>query len=278
MTTPVAPGVSVIWTTSSAVTAMYSDIAASVTSGSVTVSQLDLACQQASDILYSLSGRQFPGLGERTFRPSARPRMWTTADWARYFEQLTGNFYSASWGTCWAAEHQWCRQPPQIDLGVFPLREVVSVKIDGVLIPANEYRIDDNRLLVRTRTSISAQPTARWGWPTCQDLTLPDTEPGTFSVDARFGMDPPASGVAAANAFAAELARAHSSQANRLPARLTSITRQGVSMAIMDPMQFLDKGLTGVYEADVFIKSYNPDQQRRKPRVYSSDVEYTRSQ
>lgn len=279
MTTPTtSPGVCAIWTTSAAVTGSFPDIQTAITAGTLTAAAVDLACAQASDILFSLSGRQFQGVCERTFRPSARPITWTTADWARYFEQLTGNFYAASWGTCMGGAHDLCRQPPQVDLGVSLLRAVNLVKIDGTVIPSTEYRIDEGRWLVRTRPNVNFQPTARWGWPICQDLSLPDSEPGTFSVDAMYGMDPPSSGVAAAEALAAELARAHANIPNRLPTRLTSITRQGVTMAVVDPMQYLDKGLTGVYEADVFIRAYNPDGQRRRPKVYSPDLGYTRAQ
>jgi len=276
MTTPATTGVCVIWTDSTAVSGMYNDVGDALRNSQLTASQLDLACQQASDILYMLSGRQYPGLCERTFRPMSRPVSWTMSEWSSYFESLSGNNYSATWGTCWGGYHDTCRNPPQIDLGVFPLREIIQVKVDGELIPADEYRIDNNRLLVRVRPTADFTPTARWGWPTCQDLELPDTEVGTFSVDAKYGMEPPSSGVAAAAALAGELALSHASQPNRLPARLTSITRQGVSMAVMDPMQFLDKGLTGVYEADVFIRATNPQQQRRRPRVYSRDVGYSR--
>lgn len=276
MTTPVTTGVCVIWTNSAAVSATFSDVASALTDNSLTIAQLDLACAQASDILYMLSGRQYGGLCERTFRPMARPISWTVAEWSQYFESLSGSNYSASWGTCFGGYHDACRNPPQIDLGAFPLRQIIQVKIDGTVIPANEYRIDNSRLLVRVMPTANSTPTVRWGWPTCQNLELPDTEVNTFSVDAKYGMEPPSSGVAAAVALAGELALAHASQPNRLPARLISITRQGVSMAVMDPMQFLDHGLTGVYEADIFIRAANPQRQRRRPRVYSRDVGYSR--
>lgn len=278
MSTPVTTGVCAIWTNSAAVSAAWSSVANASQGNGLSLEQLGLACQQASDILYMLSGRQYPGLCERTLRPTARPISWTAAEWGQYVASLTGNGFNSSWGTCWGETHRMCRNPPQIDMGVFPVREIVEVKIDGTVIPANEYRVDDNRLLVRVRPTAAATPTVRSGWPTCQAFDLPDTEVATFSVDVKYGMEPPASGVAAANALASQLALAHADQPNRLPMRLTSITRQGISMAVMDPMQFLDKGLTGVYEADLFIRASNPQRQRRKPRVYSPDVEYTRSQ
>jgi hypothetical protein len=272
--------VCVVWTNTTAVTGSYKELASSVATGEVDPAQIDQACQQATDILYTLSGRQFPGACERTLRPVARPVAWTIREWTSYLRSVSGDWatWSDTWGACMGGMHNSCRNPPQIDLGIFPIRAIVQVKINGEVIPADEYRVDNGRLLTRVRPTISSQPTVRWGWPTCQDFTLPDTELNTFSVDVQYGMDPPVSGVAAANALAAELAKAHANKPNRLPARLTSITRQGVSMAVVDPMQFLEKGLTGVYEADIFIKSYNPQQQRRRPRVYSRDVEYTRTQ
>lgn len=280
MTTPVdvMPGTCTIWTSSTAVCAAYSDVKDALDGNKLAPAQLDLACAQASDLLYMLSGRQFPGTCERTLRPVARPVGWTVGDWQKYFSSITGEAYNTSWGTCWGNGHDSCRRPPQIDLGVFPIRSIVQVKIDGTIIPSDEYRVDDHRLLVRVRPTASSVPTVRWGWPTCQNLDLPDTEVGTFSVDLQYGMSPPSSGTAAAAALAAQFALAHASLPNRLPARLMTITRQGITMAAIDPLNFLDKGLTGVLEADLFIKASNPQRQRRRPRVYSPDVEYSRTQ
>lgn len=234
---------------------------------------LDRAALVASDLLYVLSGRKFPGLCQATLRPAARPHRWNPGAWAAF---LQGNYgiggYNESWGRCDGAGSDGCYFAPQIDLGLYPVRSVSAVRIDGIPLTSAEYRLDESRILVRTRPTVSFVPTARYGWPTCQDLGLPDTQPGTFAVDLVFGADPPAAGKQAAAIMAVEFAKSWSNVSNRLPARLTSITRQGISMAVLDPMQFLAQGLTGIYEVDLFLKTYNPTGGRVRSSVWSPDM------
>lgn len=232
---------------------------------------LDRAAGAASDLLYVLSGRKFPGLCSASLRPTARPRRWSLANWMTFLTQ-NYNGFSESWGRCDNEGADGCCHIPTIDLGVFPVRSIVAVRIDGVTIPTNEYRLDESRLLVRTRPNSTFIPTQRYGWPTCQDLGLPDSQPNTFAVDLMFGADPPALGLQAAAAMAVEFSKAWANISNRLPQRLTSITRQGVSMAVLDPMAFLDKGMTGIYEVDLFVKTYNPTASKVRPAVWSPDI------
>lgn len=91
-----------------------------------------------------------------------------------------------------------------------------------------------------------------------------------------YGADPPPIGFSAASALGAEFAKSRAGLPNRLPVRLQSITRQQVSMTVLDPMAFLDKGLTGVVEADMFISAYNPNRQKRRPQVWSPDMSSAR--
>jgi hypothetical protein len=187
-----------------------------------------------------------------------------------------------SWGTCsvgWGNDgiggevtHYGCSNPPEIDLGAFPVREVTEVKINGVVIPSAEYQLDGYRKLIRMRTSESAVPTEVWGWPTCQLDDLPDTEQGTFSVTYMHGTPPPEDGVMAAKALARELCLYGLGQANALPTRVTSVTRQNVSMTILDLMDYLEKGRTGIYACDLFIKSINPEASTRPALVWSPDI------
>lgn len=43
----------------------------------------------------------------------------------------------------------------------------------------------------------------------------------------------------------------------KLPERVTSVTRQGVSWTVLDPMDFLTKGMTGVGTVDLWLASAN---------------------
>ena len=59
---------------------------------------------------------------------------------------------------------------------------------------------------------------------------------------------------------------------SKLPKRVTNVTRQGLSMVVLDPMDFLDDGKTGVYEVDLFLKAYNPAKLQRRATVMSPDI------
>lgn len=273
MPTPtVAPGPCAAWVNAADISNYRPAVSDTISAPDV----LELAAGAASDLLYVLSGRQFTGPCTATIRPTARPITMGLSEWAVYFESLTGGGFNSSWGRSGTGEAgQWYRHPPQIDLGVYPLNSV-TVKIDGVTIPSTEYRIDDYRLLTRVRPTVNSTPTEHWGWPTVQDFTLPDTEQGTFSVTANYGMTPPKMGVMACATMAAELALAMSGEPNQLPERVTNLVRQGVSITMLDPMTFLKEGKTGIYQVDLFLQAYNPTQKQRRPRVFSPDLGYSR--
>jgi hypothetical protein len=52
---------------------------------------------------------------------------------------------------------------------------------------------------------------------------------------------------------------------------VTSVSRQGVSYTILDNQEFIDELRTGLYEIDLFLKVTNPDNARRKSKVFSVD-------
>ena len=96
-----------------------------------------------------------------------------------------------------------------------------------------------------------------------------------FSVDFDYGFAPPPAGVRAAADLACQLALSCDPATVgecKLPQRVTSITRQGVSMVVLDPFDFLEEGRTGVYTVDLFLKTYNPTRNRRPPAVWSPDI------
>jgi hypothetical protein len=96
--------------------------------------------------------------------------------------------------------------------------------------------------------------------------------PNTWHVTYDFGTPPPPGGRMAAAIFACQIAL------NRcggdgciLPQRLREITREGVSMAFADPLEFLQRGETGIYEVDLWLNSVNPRKIQRRASVYRAD-------
>lgn len=200
------------------------------------------AIDAASNILYRLSGGRFPGVCADEVRP---------------------------YGQCGCGCRGRCSGLHEVNLGAFPVVAVSEVKIDGDILPSNHYRIDDNRYLVRLPVD-DRNP----GWPCCQRLDLADTELDTFSVSFTWGIAPPIEGVQAAAKLACELVKSCQPELLgkcQLPKRVQSISRQGISMTLLDPFDFLEKGKTGIYEIDLFLAAY-PGGARTAPGVFSPDM------
>lgn len=220
----------------------------------------------ATEILWALSGRRF-GVCPVTVRPCRRPC-------ERTLTPMFGPYYGAGSFTPTLLDGAWingcgqcttdCSCGPMCEVVLpGPVDSVIEVKVDGVVVPAADYLVYDHHTLVRRDPSEC--------WPYCQDLGEADTEAGTFSVTYGLGIPVPAAGLYAAELYACELLKACTDGPCRLPRRVTSITRQGVTWSLLDPMEFLDNGLTGLYEVDAWLKAVNPAGLSRGARVYSVD-------
>lgn len=146
-----------------------------------------------------------------------------------------------------------------------PVSAVTEVRVDGVVISSSAYRLDGSRLV---RTDGLA-------WPTCQSLALPASAVGTWQVSYTRGLAVPAGGQIAAGVLACEFAKALCRDSScALPQRVQTITRQGVTMAMLDPFTGIEKGHTGIWLIDSWVSSVlNPP---RSSAVYSVDVPRTR--
>jgi hypothetical protein len=95
------------------------------------------------------------------------------------------------------------------------------------------------------------------------------------------GQDPPIAGKIAAAALAAAMLRSDvryqsTGVGGAAPSdvlanpRPTSITRQGVTYTYTDPVTLAEKQLTGVDEADKFLRAANPNGMRYQPKVVTA--------
>ena len=151
-------------------------------------------------------------------------------------------------GSCGLSDGCSCGFVPSIRLPG-PVSSVTAVTIDGAVLDPSAWRLDGARL-VRTDGQ---------HWPNCQDMSLPLGQPGTWSVDYQRGLPVPAGGQVAAGTLASELAKAACGDTScKLPSRLQTITRQGVTMAMLDDFsRSLEKGYTGIWVVDSWIASVN---------------------
>lgn len=139
---------------------------------------------------------------------------------------------------------------PRIAELEMPVQSVTTVTVDGALIPAASYRLDDGYKLVRTDGDT---------WPLWQDITLDASASGTFVVTYVVGLPIPSALLAAAGSYALELARGLSPDTVcRLPSVATTIAREGVTIEMIDPATLLQNGLTGIPDVDALVKAFNP--------------------
>lgn len=143
-----------------------------------------------------------------------------------------------------------------------PVGRVDLVKINGTVVSSADYKVVQGRTLVFTG---SVKP------PYTQDVSLPDTATGTFSVTYLNAYPVDSLGANAVALLAMEFAKACTGgKGCKLPTGVTQITRQGVSVNIVSTA-FPD-GLTGIREVDTFIMLWNPGRLREATRVWSPDM------
>ena len=217
----------------------------------------------ATEILWRLSAGKY-GLCEVTVRPckqtcfDAVPGMYPISGWVRPY------VYAGQWINSGCACSGSCGCGPLCELLLpGPVHSVSEVLVDGVVLAPSSYRVDNARWLVREDTTVDC-------WPVCQRLDLPSTEVGTFAVTYERGIPVPPAGVRAVTKYAVEVWKACLNlNGCRLPSRVRDIVREGISMTLMDPMDYLKDGLTGLADVDIWLSAVNPGGHRDRTRVYS---------
>lgn len=126
-----------------------------------------------------------------------------------------------------------------------PVAGIVRVTVDGVTVPDSTYRVDDHHRLVRQGGGC---------WPHCQNMALPDGEPGTWSIVYWRGRDIPPLGRHAVTQLAIEYHKLCTGDPSCvLPERVTQVTRQGVTYTLENgPRE------TGVRVVDDWVRLVNP--------------------
>lgn len=159
------------------------------------------------------------------------------------------------------------RERRSIKLPGYPVVEVTEILIDDVALDSDRYRVDDQQFLVYQPESLNS---GDQNWPVFNDLRLPAGSVDTWSVEYVYGVGPPPGGKESAAALGCELAKSCSADVDdcRLPERVTSITRQGVTMAVLDPLTLFQDGLTGLPECDLWVSAMNRGNARRGAEVW----------
>lgn len=226
------------------------------------------AIDEASDLLYALSGRRWPG----TAVARARPVRGGCACWG--VQLLVGPGVDAPAVIYGGGNPLWdgrrwhgadalgsCGWVPAVELSGSGPFNVTEVTIGGVVVDPATYHLDGEYLIRHDGGA----------WPWCQDMTRPPGDPGTFVITYEYGHAAPPSGVAAANQLACELLKASLGKACALPSGVTRVTRQGVTIERQVAARW-GMGRTGLALVDVFLDTTNPNRLARRASVWSPDV------
>lgn len=232
------------------------------------------ATEWAVQILWALSGRQY-GACSVTLRPCG-PRCGNSFGYLAFPVSSGGNsggmgpwmvpwIDAGIWRNCGCAGGCSCHAPCEIGLPG-PVYAIDEVRVDGVVLDPSAYRVDLMRgisVLVRIDGEC---------WPDCQDMEADIDEPGAFSVTYQRGKPVPRSGQIAAGELAGEFAKACQGADCVLPQQLASLSRNGIEVSVVDPTEFLDNGLTGIRNVDLWIRAVNPYRRPARSRVLSPDI------
>ena len=140
--------------------------------------------------------------------------------------------------------------------GLYPVVDITEVKIDGAIIPPTSYRVDEYNRLVRTDGLL---------WPRWQNMNADPDIVGerTFVIRYRVGRPVPPDLEYAAALLACELKKFCNGNGCRLPDRVTSVVRDGVTYEVLDAQEVANTyGSFGIPHLDAIVKPYRCEKPR----------------
>jgi hypothetical protein len=240
----------------------------------LTQAQKDMALRLAAFTVYTLTGRQF-GTVTLTLRPCNAPLLpplyqtypvnlinpWGTDEGNSYYPLYIQN---GVWHNVGCRGINCCGATCEVQLP--RTVSITQITIDGAVLSPAAYRVDNGSILVRTDGDC---------FPQCQDF---DANSGTnvFTVEGVFGRPVPQEVLDAASLLACEIGKSIAGQPCRLPQRMQSLSRSGVSVQFPSVNTYLDRGMTGLNEVDQLVVQFNPGRLAQAPQVTSLDMPQAR--
>ena len=209
-----------------------------------------MAVEYATYVLYRLTAEKFAGIATATDTYVSDSRTATLADPVST---------SALQNIPAIGIPDRIQYPQRLYLRGTPVHEVTSVKYGDKLLDDEDYALYNRRFL-KLRNGV------QWDY-FCDQKGI--------TVTYSYGMMPPKAGVLAAQTLANELlilmGEGRSGAECRIPERVRSVSREGLSFDMVDPQEFMDDGRTGIWEIDLFIRTANPSRAKKPPRILSAN-------
>lgn len=217
------------------------------------------AAQVASNLLWAMSGRKYTGetIVTERYTCTLRNNRMGPSDRTNSPVLFGGDVYnipSGDYDEYSELTSDGLSPESRIRLRGRPVTRIITIRNKNgvVLDPSSYYLVDHSTIQIKAGTP----------WTPCN-----------VEITYAYGVPVPTAGKMAARKLAIEFARLWSGdEMCELPQRVTSVSRQGVSYTILDNQEFIDELRTGLYEIDLFLKVVNPDNARRKSKVFSVDT------
>lgn len=205
------------------------------------------AIEDASTVVYYLTGRQFGGTCQATVRPGC---------------------YAGC--TCGCSINQ-------INLGHWPVTELISVRSEGELLTGTDitdtFHVNNWRFIARNDGDriMSGNQWAVGG--SAEDSV---DEGHVFEVTFNYGMTAPSLIKRATRALACEWMNQVGGGTGpcKLPERVTTVTRSGITLDVASAVDMLQNGRTGIYQVDLAIQTFNPSKLQSPSFVWSGQSSY----
>jgi hypothetical protein len=178
--------------------------------------------------------------------------------------------------SCNCVEYNCCCRVNSIDLGVWPVISLDSVRMEGANQSLSLYHIDEFHYLVRSGPQ-DPWPSCTNQWATTGSAYDSLGDGYVFEVEVTYGIEVPSILERAARTLACELLNDACAATCKLPERVTSVSRRGLSVEIASSMDLLDKNMTGIYSVDLAIKTLNPSRMQSPSFVWTPDLERNRN-
>jgi hypothetical protein len=216
------------------------------------------AAQIASNLLWAMSGRKYTGetIVTERYTCTLRNNRMGPSDRTNSPVLFGGDVYnipSGDYDEYSELTSDGLSPESRVKLRGRPVTRIITIRNRNGLIldPSTYYLVDHSTIHIKAGTP----------WTPCN-----------VEITYAYGIPVPTAGKMAARKLAIEFARLWSGDDMcELPQRVTSVSRQGVSYTILDNQEFIDELRTGLYEIDLFLKVVNPDNARRKSKVFSVD-------